>query len=95
MHNPKLPNIQMVLLPTVFDACLCISEFKNRFCNPSITDSRDQSLIGLLGHAVDKLAMKNNQPRVSSCLPQGSHLWDSCGGQCQNTWRTSWEWENH
>ena len=38
-----------LIVSNLFDACLCISEFKNRFCNPSITDSRDQSLIGLSG----------------------------------------------
>ena len=38
-------------MSNLFNACLCISEFKNRFCNPSITDSSDQSLIGLLGHS--------------------------------------------
>ena len=35
----------------VFDACLCVSEFRNHFCNPLITDSSDQSLIGLSGHS--------------------------------------------
>ena len=44
----------MVLCPclivsNLFDACLCVSEFKNCFCNPLITNSSDQSLIGLLG----------------------------------------------
>ena len=33
----------------LFDACLCVNEFKDHFCNPLITDSSDQSLIGLLG----------------------------------------------
>ena len=37
------------IVSNLFDACLCVSEFKNRFCNPLITDSRDQSLIGLSG----------------------------------------------
>ena len=36
---------------SLFDACLCISKFKNRFCNPLITDSRDQSLISLSGRS--------------------------------------------
>ena len=35
----------------LFDACLCVSKFNNHFCNPSITDSSDQSLIGLLGRS--------------------------------------------
>ena len=34
---------------SLFDTCLCVSKFKNRFCNPSITNSSDQSLIGLSG----------------------------------------------
>ena len=39
------------MVSNLFDACLCISKFKNRFCNPLITDSRDQSLLGLSGHS--------------------------------------------
>ena len=34
-----------------FSTCLCVSEFKNCFCNPLITDSSDQSLIGLSGRS--------------------------------------------
>ena len=61
MHNPKLPSIRTVLLPTVcpclivlnlFDACLYVNEFKNCFCNPLIMDSSDKSLIGLSGHSM-------------------------------------------
>ena len=36
----------------LFDTCLCVKEFRNFFCNPLITDSSDQSLIGLLGHSM-------------------------------------------
>ena len=36
-------------MSNLFDACLCISEFKNHFHNPLITDSSDQSLIGVSG----------------------------------------------
>ena len=39
-------------MSNLFDACLCVNEFKNRFCNPLIADSSDQSLIGLLGHSM-------------------------------------------
>ena len=35
----------------IYDILQYISEFKNSFCNPSITDSSDQSLIGLLGRS--------------------------------------------
>ena len=36
-------------MSNLFDACLCVNEFKNLFCNPLITDSNDQSLIGQSG----------------------------------------------
>ena len=36
-------------MSNLFDACLCINKFKNHFCNPSIMNSGDQSLIGLSG----------------------------------------------
>ena len=36
-------------MSNLFDACLCVSKFKNHFCNPLITDSSDQPLIGLSG----------------------------------------------
>ena len=56
----------------------------------SLTDpTLRQEMEGVLNRiAVDKLTMKTDpraQPRVLSCLPQGRHLLDSCGGQCQNT----------
>ena len=47
---------------------------------------------------VDKLAMKNRPSGPASSIelpPQGRQLWDSHGGQCQSTWRISWESENH
>ena len=37
-------------MSNLFDACLCVNEFKNIFCNPLITDSNDQSLIDWSGH---------------------------------------------
>ena len=39
-------------MSNLFDTCLCINEFRNLFCNPSITDSNDQSLIGQSGHSI-------------------------------------------
>ena len=36
----------------LFDTCLCSNEFKNLFCNPLITDSSDQTLIGRSGHSM-------------------------------------------
>ena len=39
------------IVSNLFDTCLCIKEFKNLFCNPLITDSSDQSLIGCSGHS--------------------------------------------
>ena len=38
-------------MSNLFDTCLYINKFKNHFCNPLITDSSDQSLIGLSGHS--------------------------------------------
>ena len=36
-----------LIVSNLFDTCLCVNEFKNCFCNPSIMDSSDQSLIDL------------------------------------------------
>ena len=33
-------------ISNLLDACLCVNVFRKRFCNPSITASSDQSLIG-------------------------------------------------
>ena len=40
------------IVSNLFDTCLCINKFRNLFCNPSITDSNDQSLIGWSGRSM-------------------------------------------
>ena len=52
----------------MFNACLCISEFKNCFCNPSITNSRDQSLISLLGCST--FLINHSLVLPLSCIPK-------------------------
>ena len=56
------------IISNLFDTCLCISKFKNRFCNPSITDSSDQSLIGLLGHST--FLINHSLALPLSCIPK-------------------------
>ena len=39
MHNPKLPNIQMVLLPTVYDAVVM-----GKICHTIVDDVGDDNV---------------------------------------------------
>ena len=57
-----------LIVLNLFDACLCVSEFKNHFCNPSITDSRDQSLISLSGHSM--FLVNHSLALPLSCVPK-------------------------
>ena len=41
-----------LIVLNLFDACLCVNEFRNLLCNPMISDPNDQSLIGWSGHSM-------------------------------------------
>ena len=56
------------IVSNLCNACLCISKFKNCFCNPSITDSSDQSLIGLSGHST--FLVNHSLALPLSCVPK-------------------------
>ena len=56
------------IVSNLFDTCLCVSEFKNCFCNPLITNSSDQSLIGLLGHST--FLVNHSLALPLSCVPK-------------------------
>ena len=55
-------------MSNLFDACLCVNEFSNLFCNPSITDSNDQSLIGQSGHST--FLVNHSLALPLSCIPK-------------------------
>ena len=89
---------------------VCISTFNSiealeknylaQWPSHSLTDpALRQEREGVLNRiAVDKLTMKNRPLGPASSIelpPQGRHLLDSCGDQCQSTWQISRELENH
>ena len=45
-YNSWTVHFPCSIVLNLLDACLCINVFKKCFCNPSITASSDQSLIG-------------------------------------------------
>ena len=61
-------------MSNLFDACLCVNEFKNCFCNPLIMDSSDQSLIGLSGHST--FLVNHSLALPLSCVPK-NYTWVS------------------
>ena len=45
-YNSWTVRFPCSIVSNLFDACLCVNVFKKCFCNPSITASSDQFLIG-------------------------------------------------